>query len=224
MGESERRTGPHATSERTATTPVAGALAGILFALLFGLSATIIISTMTELAQDGGVWLESGARAFKFAIGLVPFAGLFFLWFIAVARERLGAFEDQFFSTVFLGSGLLFIAMVFTAAATAGAVAAGYAADPVGFVGSSTYVYARNVFAQIINLYALRMGAVFMISQATLWMRTGVMPKWMAFLTYATALVLLFIVTQSLWVLLLFPGWVLVVSIYILVSTVQPRR
>ena len=56
--------------------------------------------------------------------------------------------------------------------------------------------------AQIFSVYALRMAAVFLISQATLWLRTGVMPRWMALLTYALALVLLFIFTQSLWVVL----------------------
>jgi hypothetical protein len=40
-----------------------------------------------------------------------------------------------------------------------------------------TYVYARQVVAQIFNVYALRMAAVFLLSQGMLWMRTGVMPR-----------------------------------------------
>jgi hypothetical protein len=204
--------------ERRAATPIAGAVAGILFAVLFGVSVTIMATTMVDLSQDTGAWLETGAGAFKFALGLLPFAGLFFLWFIAVARERLGRFEDQFFATVFLGSGLLFLAMMFAAAASAGAIVAAYAKDPTGFAASSTYLYARQIVAQIFSVYALRMAAVFLISQATLWMRTGVMPKWMALLTYALALVLLFIFTQSQWVILVFPAWVFLVSVYILVT------
>ena len=53
---------------------------------------------------------------------LLPFAGIAFLWFIAVVRDRLGELEDRFFATAFLGSGLLFIAMVFNAAAVAGGI------------------------------------------------------------------------------------------------------
>jgi hypothetical protein len=49
------------------------------------------------------------------------------------------------------------------------------------------------------NVYALRGAAVFLIAQATLWMRTGVMPRWMALLTYAIALALRVIVTQASW-------------------------
>ena len=62
------------------------------------------------------------------------------------------------------------------------------------------------------------MAAVFLISQATLWLRTGVMPRWLALPTYSVALVLLFIVSQSTWVVLIFPAWVLIVSVYILVT------
>ena len=210
--------------ERRAATPIAGAIAGMLFAVLFGVSVMIMTTTMADLADDKGEWLETGAGAFKFALGLIPFAGLFFLWFIAVARERLGRFEDQFFSTVFLGSGLLFLAMIFAAAASAGAIVATYAKDPAGFAASSTYMYARHMVAQVFSVYALRMAAIFLISQATLWLRTGVMPRWMALVTYPVALVLLFVFTTASWVILVFPAWVFLVSLYILITHLAGRR
>ena len=210
--------------ERRAATPIAGAIAGMLFAILFGASVTIMRGAMNDLTQDSGAWLESGSRSIKVALGLVPFAGLFFLWFIAVARERLGRFEDQFFSTVFIGSGLLFLAMIFAAAASAGALVAAYAKDPSGFPSSSSYLYGRQVVAQVFNVYALRMAAVFLISQATLWLRTGVMPRWMALLTFVVALILLFIVSQAEWVILIFPAWVFMVSVYILATHLAGRR
>lgn len=213
--------GPAADVQRRAATPIAGAVAGILFAALFGASVAIIMSTMGDAAQDTGAWLESRSGLFRFALGLLPFAGLFFLWFIAVARQHLGRHEDQFFATVFLGSGLLFLAMVFAAAATAGAIAAVNARDPSGFADSTTYLYARHVVAQVFGVYALRMAAIFVISQSTLWLRTRVMPRWLAFLSYAVAVVLLFVVTQSMWVVLIFPAWVLLVSVYILVISLR---
>ena len=52
-------------------------------------------------------------------MNLIPFAGIAFLWFIGVLRDRIGEREDRFFATVFLGSGLLFVAMLFVAAAIA---------------------------------------------------------------------------------------------------------
>ena len=77
--------------ERRAATPIAGAIAGILFAVLFGVSTTLMNATMSGLSQDTGAWLETGAGQFKFALGLLPFAGLFFLWFIAVAGSDSAA-------------------------------------------------------------------------------------------------------------------------------------
>jgi hypothetical protein len=208
---------------RRAATPIAGAIAGIVFAVLFTVSMTILRQTVGDVAHDTGAWLAGDTGRFKFALALVPFAGLAFLWFIAVARERLGRFEDQFFSTVFIGSGLLFLAMVFAAAATAGAIVTAAANDPAGFAASTTYTYARQAVTQILAVYALRMAAIFQLSQASLWLRTRVMPRWMALITVVVALALLFVFTQSFWIVLVFPAWVLLVSVYILVGTLWGR-
>ena len=48
----------------------------------------------------------------RLSLHLVPFA-VAFLWFIGVVRDQLGNVEDRLFSTVFLGGGLLFLAMLF---------------------------------------------------------------------------------------------------------------
>ena len=69
----------------------------------------------------------------------------------------------------------------------------------------------------VINVYAIRMAGVFMISLGTIWLRTGLMHRGWAFVTYALALVLLLSIGFSLWVTLIFPGWVLAVSVYFLI-------
>jgi hypothetical protein len=223
MDDSVSPHAPAAPVVRQAATPAAGAVAGIIFAVLFGASMIIFRQTWGDAAVDSGDWLSGDSGPFKLALVLIPFAGIAFLWFMAVARARLGRFEDQFFSTVFIGSGLLFLAMVFTAAASAGAIAAAAADDPAGFAASTTYAYARQAVAQILTIYALRMAAVFQLSQATLWLRTRVMPRWMAVFTFAVAIVLLFVFTQTFWVALVFPGWVLLVSTYILIVRLGAR-
>lgn len=58
-------------------------------------------------------------------------AGIAFLWFIGVIRFRLGALEDKLFATVFLGSGLLFICMLFAAGAVMGTLLT-LSAQPAG--------------------------------------------------------------------------------------------
>jgi hypothetical protein len=66
------------------------------------------------------------------ALNLVPFAGIAFLWFVGVLRDRIGEREDRFFATVFLGSGLLFVAMIFVSAAIAGGLIADQSTSPPG--------------------------------------------------------------------------------------------
>ena len=92
-------------------TPRAAALAGILFTALFSSSVALIRLSIPANPEDGGMWLKDSAGTVTLALSLVPFAGIAFLWFMGVVRDRMGRLEDQFFSTVFFGSGLLFLAM-----------------------------------------------------------------------------------------------------------------
>jgi hypothetical protein len=202
-------------------TPRAAALAGILFAVLFVSSLVLIRLSIPPDPADAGAWLKARAGIVSLALSLLPFAGIAFLWFMGVVRDRLGHLEDQFFSTVFFGSGLLFLAMIFATAALAGAVLATYAIEPSRLIDSSVYTFAREVAYRFTNIFAIKMAGVFMISLGTIWVRTRVMPRSLALLTYVLALVLLLSIGSSLWVTLIFPAWVCAVSVYILV--LNPR-
>jgi hypothetical protein len=157
------------------------------------------------------------------ALSLVPIAGIAFLWFIGVIRDRIGKLEDKFFSSVFFGSGLLFLAMTFVAAALAGGLLTSYAIIPTELIDSGLYTFIRTVMYRISNIYAIRMAGVFMISLATISVRTRIMHRGLAFLTYGLALVLLFSIGYSLWVTLIFPAWVLIISVYILVLNLRSK-
>ena len=147
---------------------------------------------------DAGAWLADRAGTVSLALGLLPFAGIAFLWFIGVVRDRLGPLEDQFFATVFFGSGLLFLALAFVSAALAGGILATYALETRRFIDSGMYTLTRAVLYRITNVYAVKMAGVFMISLATIWVRTRLMPRWLALLTYVLALGLLLSITSSL--------------------------
>jgi hypothetical protein len=198
------------------TTPRAGAVAGMMFAILFSIALVIIRSTLNDLSASPSAASDVSTDPLSFALALVPFAGIFFLWFIAVVRQHLGRFEDQFFSTVFYGSGILFLAMVFVASGVAGGIVLGVTRHPDSYATTDTYSLARDLVGVIFTVYAMRMAAVFVLSQATLWLRTKVMPRWMAFISYAVALVLLFSFTRHTAVVIVFPAWVFLVSMYIL--------
>ena len=211
-------------ARRPLDSPRAAALAGVLFAVLFTAALILLRTSLPETLTGQTDWTVAGTKTrLTIGLGLVPFSGIAFLWFMGVVRDRFKDAEDQLFSSVFIGSGLLFLAMVFVSSAIAGGIVASapLIVDEQSRVEMTTF--GRAVMLQVSNIYALRMAGVLLISLGTMWLRTGVMPRWLAIVTYATALVLLFVTSLSLWVTLIFPAWVLGVSILILVQNYRRR-
>jgi hypothetical protein len=198
------------------TTPRAAAVAGVLFALLFGATLILIRVKMPEGVGHSAEWLDSQKDGISTATKLMPFAGITFLWFIGVVRDNLGRYEDRFFASVLIGSGLLFLAMMFVSTA----VAAGLIASNSGVTDPAAHAeviaFGKMIVVSACKTYAIRMAAVFMISLATIWLKTGLMPRWLVAVSYLVALGLLIAGDVSMWLTLAFPGWVLVVSALIL--------
>jgi len=203
-------------------TPRAAAVAGIAFSALLISSLVLLRISVPAKSAVPGTWLTDSGKRTAVAIGLnlVPFAGIAFLWFIGVIRDRIGTHEDRFFATVFLGSGLLFVGMLFVAAAVAGGLIAA-SSRPVGPPGTDTLTLGRNVTSLLLNVYAMRMAAVFTLTTVTIARRTQIVSRWLEVAGLATALVLLVAVGISDWLELLFPAWILALSIDIL--TTRPK-
>ena len=203
--------------------PRAGAIAGIVFSTLFIISLVLIRISVPANPLDAGTRFSGAWKTVSLAMYLLPFAGIAFLWFIGVLRDRIGAYEDRFFATVFLGSGLLFLAMLFAFSAVAGGIMMVYGALPGQLMESGIYTFGRTVAYQIMNVYAVKMAGVFMITTCTLAIRIGIFPRWMAFLGYGLALLLLLISAYLSWTLLVFPLWVLLISVHILLANLKPK-
>ena len=200
---------------RNLRTPRAAAVAGIIFAALLITALVLLRVSAPPHTSEAGAWLASaGNRAeLAVALNLVPFAGIAFLWFIGVLRDRIGDREDRFFATVFLGSGLLFVAMLFVAAAVAGAT---IAVTGSGLPGADVLVLSRNVTGSLLNVYAMRMAAVFTLTTVNIARRTRIVSSWLIYAGLACAVVLLVGIGISPWVELVFPVWILALSLEIL--------
>jgi hypothetical protein len=194
-------------------------LAGVLFALLMGAVLILIRVKMPEGAGDSTEWLDSGSGGILTAAKLMPFAGITFLWFIAVVRDGLGRYEDRFFASVFLGSGLLFLAMMFVSTAIAAALVASNTGVTDPAAHAEVIAVGKLIVLSASKTYAIRMAAVFMISLATIWLKTGLMPRWLVVVSYLVAVALLIASGVSMWLTLAFPIWVLVVSALILLRS-----
>jgi hypothetical protein len=198
------------------TTPRVAALAGVLFALLFGANLILIRTSLPEGASPGSQWLDAGSAKMDLAAKLMPFAGISFLWFIGVIRDGFGRYEDRFFSTVFLGSGLLFLAMMFTTSAVGAGLAGSNTAVAGTEVNTDVALFGQMTVLALSKTYAIKMAAVFMISLATIWLRTELMARWLVAVTYLAALGLIGASDISMWITLVFPVWVLIVSVLLL--------
>jgi hypothetical protein len=204
-------------------TPRAAAVAGIIFSVLLIAALVLLRISVPAHPQDVGVWLSNPGKraAVAIALNFIPFAGIAFLWFIGVVRDRIGDREDRFFASVFLGSGLLFVAMLFVAAAVSGGAIAGASSalpDP------GTLALTRNVTTSLLNVYSMRMAAVFTLTTVTIARRTQIVSRGLTLAGLVCAVVLMIGVGISPWAELVFPAWIMALSVEILVIGSSAER
>jgi hypothetical protein len=199
-------------------TPKAAAIAGIVFSILLTIIFVLVRTAIPDHKLLASLWLVRQSEAIAVAVFLVPFTGVAFLWFIGVLRDRLGDREDRLFATVFLGSGLLFLAMLFAGTAVTGSILSVFSARPDHSVDPETYAFAWTLASELINVYALKMAAVFMMSTATLCVYTVFVPRYVAFTGHLLALFILFGSQYVDWSRFVFPVWILLLSTQMLVN------
>ena len=201
-------------------TPRAAGVAGLAFAILFIASIVLLRdppSGASTPAEIRDFYLGQHAnRVSLVGVYLAPFSGIAFLWFVAVVRNLIGDREDRFFATVFLASGLLFVAMLFVAAGAAGALLAAVKFQDEPVPSQDAVVLVRSFGFGFLFLYAMRMAAVFMIVVSTIGARLGIFPRWLVVVGYLAALVLILNVSYTELLILVFPAWVAAVSVLIL--------
>ncbi|MCU0506158.1 MAG: hypothetical protein MUE82_10410, partial [Chloroflexi bacterium] len=200
--------------------PRAAGVAGLAFALLF---ATALVLLRASPAASGDPIDIAAAQtgevtaAFISTFYLVPFAGVAFLWFVAVARDQVDDREDRFFATILTGSGVLFVAILFVAAGIASSVTLGqqYLGDAAPGVDQVRLV--RAMCYALLFVFASRAAGVFLVCFSTVAIRTRALPTWLAVSGILLGLVLMLVVTIWEWVVLALPVWVAIVSVAILV-------
>jgi len=183
-------------------------------ALLLMRGSPLVTADDAELAR-----LFAAGKDLSFVVGglyLAPFAGILFLWFVAVIRDQLGDREDRFFATVFFGSGVLFVATMFAAAALACAPSVGVRYLDQAAPTASTMELLRALSYTLLFAFATRAAAVFLFATASIGLRSRVFPRGIAAAGYLLGALLLLVVVAWDWIILVVPAWVAVVSLYIL--------
>ncbi len=166
------------------------AAAGIVYAVL-AVASLAIVQQVPEAATESqwSEWIGDAGHRRLLVLGLAmgSVAAVAFLWFVAVVRRRVGDREDQFFATVFLGSALVNVAVWLVAISAIAALALGDLAESGG-VGVGAARYARGLASALLLVAGPRIQAVFVASTSTIFLRTRIVPNWLAYLGYALAL------------------------------------
>ena len=209
-GRSNPGGGPTAGSARTAV------FSGIAFAALFT-AGLVLVDQIPQLGSPDSTYTAfyahgSGRVLVTVGLYLVPFAGIAFLWFMMAFRALLDR-PAALTQGLQLASGVAFICMLFAGTAAAGAVAlmlnfADVPAPPV-----SVDRVLSTVGYGLVFVYGVRVAGMFAITTTTLARRAGLMPRWLAVLSYLMAAFLLVTTTTQPATLLVYPAWVLLLSL-----------
>lgn len=210
--------------QRKVRSPRSAAFAGIGYSVLMitGMIITASINSV-RLEDITAELLESWSRKASLVILIVPFAGIAFLWFTGVIRDRLGELEDRFFATLFYGSGIIQVVLLFLWGAIFAAIMATKAMMVVESIDTRMYLFGFALMNEIIGNYALRMAGIYMTAINSLWSKTGLMPRWLTIVTYVLALGFLVAAERIREARFIFPVWVFVVSVYILILNFRSK-
>ena len=192
----------------------AAGIAGLLFAVLMTASLDLLRDEPPEAAAAFPAWWRSYSPRLFLALYLIPFAGIAFLWLLAALRRRIGRSEDQFYATVLLGSGLLFVAMLFASAAAATASTVG--TELPDERAYDAYILGRTIARAFFYVFATKMAAAFMLVASTIIRQTRVMPRWFALAGVVAGIALLVTISAFEPIALVFPAWVATLSVLLL--------
>jgi hypothetical protein len=197
------------------------AVAGVIYAIL-AIAALVLLRGLPAAGESGTtptVWIADPLNQARLIVGLnlASISSVAFLWFVAVIRKRMGDREDKFFSTVFLGSALVYIGIWLVAAAAIASIAVAYQRFDDASLSTDSVTFLLGFAEALILVVGPRLQGVFVLSMSTLILRTEMLPSWLAYLGYAAGSIMVVVPMISQPVGLGFPLWVFVVSVTILI-------
>ncbi len=201
--------------------------AGLCHTILFLLATWLISSGPGPRASDSQIieFYERGdqRRLLLFGLYVMPFAGIAFIWFIVALRTWISEHllrGHMLMSNIQLVSGILYVGLFFTAGAAEGATSAS-----VQFTDAPIDPVLARQFPQfgstIILIFAMRMAAMFVFSTSSIARSTKVLPSWFTYSGYVVGLFLLLSATFSKYLILVFPTWLLVLCILMMIRVRQ---
>lgn len=194
------------------------AVAGLAFAIAFTVTLLLFRSAFPvgSLADATQVPSPDALQRGQWALLLLPYVAITFIWFMAALTYSLGHADTRLFTTVFLASGITFVALVCVAGAVASAELETLAAG-IDINSGARAIPGSTVNALLLN-YSARMAAVFCLSLATFGRVRKLLPGWLTLLGTLTGLFLLLVPFGLRYIEYVFPAWIAVLSVYLIVA------
>jgi hypothetical protein len=195
---------------------------GVIQAVLMLVSYGLLTRIPGPRAPDAEFveFYESDRRRLVVVVGLylLPFAAIAFLWFAVALRmwlARTAHAEDALLSHIQLVSAIIFIALflVGAAASTVLAVSVEFADYPVDPGAARQF---PQFGSALVLVFAMRMAAMFVFATSGIARRRAALPRWFIWAGYLVGLFLLLSATLSRLLVLVFPVWVLILSLILL--------
>ena len=174
-----------------------GAIAGLAFALLFFLGIAMLDIPQSATDQELIAWWSDSGNQLSAVVSMYLFvlAGLCFLVFLVRLRSRLLSAEGERgeLSALVAASGVVFVSMLFVAAASRGVI--GFAvkspANNESLPGADTLRYLPQIGYAVTGTGGLLAAAVMIATSSWLIVRTAVFGRWLAWLGAAATLLVI---------------------------------
>jgi hypothetical protein len=241
MGEIPQRPDPGAEAANDARWRQAralgrmSALAGIVFAALFVVAMVLVQRAPTLRDPDPvyeAFYAGGGDALATLGLTVVPFAGIALLWHLSATRAMFQAVPRQFSPVqawLQMAAGLLFLCMMFVGSAAVGAVALLGVFEVTPLPPPDVARALAAVGYGLLFVFGVRVAGMYMITTIGMAASAGLLPRWLAVIGYLAAAFLLVGTTYHPLVLLVFPAWVVIVSIVLLLragrsTALEPMR
>ena len=198
------------------------AAVGIVFSVLFTISLLLISAVPSADATDEEIRLyynsEAASSAVTVGLYIMPFAGIAFIWFAVALRmwaELSGRRQSILQSNLQFVSGVAFVLLTFTSAAAMAVVAVTLNVAE-GIIDTSAARQFPVFGVSLMLFFAMRMAAMFVFTTSAIGRSAGILPRWFVYVGFLIGAFLLLSVAFTPLLVVLFPAWVLVLSLILL--------
>jgi hypothetical protein len=198
------------------------ALSAIVFAALF-VVAMLLVRQAPRLEDPDAVYARfyagGGEALATLGLYVVPFAGIALLWHLSATRAMFRAMPREFSPVqawLQMAAGLVFLCMMFVGSAAVGAVALLGVFEVTPLPPPDVARALAAVGYGLLFIFGVRVAGMHMITTIGMAMTAGLLPRWLAIVGYLAAAFLLVSTTYHPVVLLVFPVWLVVVSVVLM--------